>query len=100
MSSPDYVVSVIRLGLLIAPGAAAAHGVRRGFTEHSCATAALTEAILALAWLIVLAEALGVVGRLEFGWLVTTSWLAGALTLGALRVTTARPRHPVAPADD
>lgn len=86
---------MIRLGLLIAPVAVAAHLLRRRFAVLGGVTAVLVEAVLGLAWLIVLAEALGLVGELRLWSLIAVSWLGAALvTVGVLRAPPRQTHNP------
>jgi hypothetical protein len=74
MTAVDYVIALLRLALLGCPLVVAAHLVRTRFSSLHGAHGVLLESVLALAWLLVAAELLGLVGGLRFGWLVAALW--------------------------
>ncbi|HTU95974.1 MAG TPA: hypothetical protein VMF14_09065 [Solirubrobacteraceae bacterium] len=89
MTTVDYLIALLRTGLLLCPLLVAAHLVRTRFSALRGAPAALLEAILALAWLLVVAELLGLVGAMRLGWLAAALWASAAAT-----VLARNPRNP------
>jgi hypothetical protein len=73
--APPFLLSVIRLRLLIVPACLAAHLLRRRFGNVRGALAAVFESMLAVSSLIVLAEALGIFGELRLWWVIIAAWL-------------------------
>jgi hypothetical protein len=96
MTTVDYVIALLRLALLACPLVVAAHLVRTRFSSLRGASGVLLESVLALAWLLVAAELLGLVGGLRFGWLVAALWAAAGVAVLAVRP---RPRRTAPPAD-
>ena len=88
MPSPDFVLSVIRLGLVVAPVAVLAHELRCRFATVSGAPAVLVEVTLAVAWMVMLGEGLGLIGKLELWWLIVACWLGAGVIVGVLRFQT------------
>jgi hypothetical protein len=85
MTTFQYVIALLRLALLVCPVVVAAHFVRTRYSSLPGAPAALLESTLALAWLLAVAELLGLVGGLRLGWLAGALWAAGCASVLALR---------------
>jgi hypothetical protein len=84
MTTAHYVIALVRLALLVCPLIMAAHLVRTRCSALRGAPAALLESVLALAWLVVVAELLGLVGGLRLGWLAAALWVSAGLAVLAL----------------
>jgi hypothetical protein len=96
MTTVHYVIALLRSALLACPLLVAGHLVRTRFSSLRGAPAVVLEATLALAWLLVVAELLGLVGGLRLGWLAAAVWAAAGVCVLALRP---RPRRTAPQAD-
>jgi hypothetical protein len=85
MTTAHYVIALVRLALVAGPALVTAHLVRARCSALRGAPAALMESTLALAWLVVVAELLGLVGGLRLGWLAAALWAAAGASVLALR---------------
>jgi hypothetical protein len=93
MTTARYVIALVRLALLAFPLLVTAHLVRTRCSALRGAPATLLESTLALAWLLVVAELLGLVGGLRLGWLAAALWVSAGIS-----VLMPRPRTPRAAA--
>ncbi len=90
MTTVHYVIALVRTALLAGPLLVAAHLVRTRYSALRGAPAILLESVLALGWLLVVAELLGLVGGLRLGWLAAALWASAGVSLLALRPVHAR----------
>jgi hypothetical protein len=94
VTTVDYVISLLRLALLVCPILVAARLLRTRCSPLTGAPAFLLESVLALAWLIVVAELLGLVGGLGLGWLAAGLWVSAGAAVVVLRPRARRAAEP------
>jgi hypothetical protein len=99
MTTLHYVTALLRSALLVCPLLVAAHLIRTRFSQLRGAPAAVLEATLALGWLLVVAEVLGLVGAMRLGWLAAVLWTSAGVAVAALRARRHRPAAPPDPAE-
>ena len=85
MTGVAFVLALVRTVLLVVPALVAAHAVRRRWSSSDGALAAVVELVLALSWLLVVGELLGLIGALRLGWLLGVLWASAAIAVAMLR---------------
>jgi hypothetical protein len=90
MTTAHYVIALVRLALLACPVLVAAHLVRTRCSALRGAPAILVESVLALAWLLAVAQLFGLVSGRRLGWLAAALWVVAAVSVLTLRPRPAR----------
>jgi hypothetical protein len=67
-----FLVALLRTMVVAGPALVAAHALRRRLAVARGVLGLVLELVLALSWLLVVGELLGLVGALRFGWLAVT----------------------------
>ncbi|HXD68104.1 MAG TPA: hypothetical protein VNV17_25985 [Solirubrobacteraceae bacterium] len=84
MTTVHYVIALLRAAMLACPLLVTAHLVRTRYSALRGAPGILVQSVLALGWLLVVAELLGLISGLRLGWLAAVLWVSAGVSLLAL----------------